>query len=322
MSSAAPHESPPPEAAVWTSAALADLEELCRAEGCEVRAQEPLARHTSIGVGGPTPLMVWPSHPEAVAATLQWCASHGLEWRVLSGGTNILVGDAGVAGPVVNVTRLTDGVRVDAPNVVFPAGLPTAQALRVAIREGLAGLVWSTGLPGTIGGAAAGNAGCWGGEAADVVTRLDVVDGEGKWRSFESSELSWAYRSVDLERTAGAGAVIVRVTMDLGEGDPAALQERSDELQRVKRERQPVGARNAGCIFKNPAPDTSAGQLIDEAGCKGMSVGRAEISTLHGNFLINRGGATAADVDQLIEAVTSGVRERCGASLEEEIRRW
>ena len=307
---------------LWAPPALAELEQLCRAEGCELSTDEPLARHTSMGVGGPTPLMIWPMRPEAIAPVLQWCAARDLGWRVLGGGTNVLVGDVGVPEPVINLTRMTEGARIDPPGAVLPAGLPTAQALRIAIREGLAGLVWSTGLPGTVGGAVAGNAGCWGGEMANVVARLDVVDAEGEWRSIDATELSWAYRSVDLERATGEGAIIVAVAMALGEDDPASLQERSDELQQIKRERQPVGARNAGCIFKNPAPDITAGQLIDEAGCKGMRVGNAEISPLHGNFLINRGSATAADIDSLIEEVKAAVRERRGTSLVEEIRRW
>ncbi len=310
------------QAREWTGTAWDELAAVCAAEGAEVARDEPLARHTTMGVGGPTPLMFWPQHPEAVATILEWCAGRGLGWRVLGGGTNVLVSDAGVDEPVLNVTRLRDGGRFDADGATLPAGLPTAQALRAAIAKGLDGLVWTTGLPGTLGGAAAGNAGCWGGQMADVTTRLDVVDPHGVWQSIGAEQLSWSYRRLDLTGAIGAGTVIVAVTVRLEPADADSLTRRSDELQARKRESQPVGARNAGCIFKNPDPDTAAGMLIDKAGCKGLRVGDAEISEVHGNFLINRGHATAADIDALIARAAGTVRETLGVELEEEIHRW
>jgi len=306
----------------WSEAAAADLEAFCATAGFETARDEPLGRHTSMGVGGPTPLMFWPHHPDAVATVLDWCASRGLAWRTLGGGTNILVADEGVAEPVVNLTRLRDGVRFEGTSFSCPAGIPTAQALRLATREGLGGLVWSTGLPGTIGGAAAGNAGCWGGQMADVVARLDVVGADGAYRSVQADELDWSYRRSGLTDRAGAGAVIVSLVLDLHPADRDELERESEQLRQSKRERQPVGARNAGCIFKNPDPDNPAGKLIDTAGCKGMRVGDAQISEIHGNFLINRGRATAADVDELIDTVKRAVRDHLGTALEEEIRRW
>lgn len=305
----------------WDATAVANLEAISAAERCATASDEALARHTSMGVGGPTPLMVWPRHPEAVARVLEWCAERGLAWRLLGGGTNVLASDAGVVEPVINLASLIDGAEVNAPTALFPAGMPTAQALRASARAGLAGLVWSTGLPGTIGGAAAGNAGCWGGQMADVVARLEVIDGAGAWHTLESSDLTWSYRRLQLPAALGA-AVIVAVAVNLRPEDPAKLAGRTSELQQLKRESQPVGARNAGCIFKNPDPEHAAGWLIDQAGCKGVSIGDAQISKLHGNFLINRGSATCADVDALIARVTAAVREQSGVALEEEIRRW
>jgi UDP-N-acetylmuramate dehydrogenase len=275
-----------------------------------------------MGVGGPTPLMVWPRHPEAVAEAIGWCAARGLRWRVLGGGTNVLVSDAGVAEPVFNLTALTDGARITEPAAQFAAGTPTAQALRATLRLGLDGLVWAAGLPGTIGGAAAGNAGCWGGQMADVVTCLEVVDAGGEWHTVRAEQLNWRYRGAPLPPELGAGAVIVAVAVAVAAAVPAALQRRFEELHAAKRQSQPIGARNAGCIFKNPDADHPAGRLIDAAGCKGLRVGGAAISLLHGNFLINHGGATAADVEQLVRRVRQAVREHSGMVLEEEIHRW
>ncbi|MFQ5742127.1 MAG: UDP-N-acetylmuramate dehydrogenase [Acidobacteriota bacterium] len=307
---------------VWEAIDVKDAVAFCRREGCEYRLEEPLARHTSLGIGGPTPLMIWPPHPEAVAATVAWLARRGLAWRILAGGTNVLVPDSGVRLGIINTTRLIDGTRIDAPRATFAAGLPTAQALRTASRNGMAGLVWSTGLPGTIGGAVAGNAGCWGGQMSDIVTGLDIVAGDGTTRTLTASDLVWSYRSLNFEEHSGTGGVIVSVTMELGTGEARALADRSKHLQSLKRARQPVGARNAGCIFKNPRGGRTAGQLIELAGCKELQIGGAEVSPLHGNFIINRADATSEDVQQLIGAIKKKVEQQSGISLEEEIRRW
>lgn len=306
----------------WDSTAVATLEAICVSEGCETTRNEVLRRHTSMGVGGPTPLMVWPGHPEAIAKVLEWCAERRLAWRILGGGTNVLVSDAGVMEPVVSLTNLIDGAKVRTSTAMFPAGVPTAQALRVNARSGLAGLVWSTGLPGTIGGAVAGNAGCWGGQMADVVARLDVIDEAGKWQILEANDLAWSYRQLRLPTTVGPSAVIVYVTVNVRPENPSKLTSRSSKLQQLKRESQPVGARNTGCIFKNPDPDHPAGWLIEQAGVKGIGIGNAQISELHGNFLINHGGATSADIEALITQVQTAVQEQSGVVLEEEICRW
>jgi len=320
MSGARAHQAD--TAAEWSATTVADFDRVCAAAGCATARDEGLGRHTSMGVGGPTPVMVWPRHPDAIALALEWCAARGLGWRILGGGSNVLVADAGVSEPVLNLTELTEGTRIEAPTTILAAGTPTAQALKATMSRGLRGLLWATGLPGTIGGAAAGNAGCWGGQMADIVTRLDVVDASGAWTTLGATELSWGYRSTPLPESMHNGAVIVAVTINTRPQDPEKLRQRFDELHAAKRERQPIGARNAGCIFKNPDPTHASGRLIDEAGCKGMRVGDAEISELHGNFLINHGGATAADVDGLINKVKQAVLEHSGMALEEEIHRW
>ena len=275
-----------------------------------------------MGVGGPAAAMVWPPHPEAVVAVVGWFSGRALGWRVLGGGTNILASDRGVDEVVINLSRLTEGTGISGNLATFPAGLPTAQALNRTVREGLDGLVWATGLPGTLGGAVAGNAGCWGGEMSTTVDTLEVVTAQGVWLTIPAADLCWSYRQLDLARQAGAGSIVVSTTMRLEPADPEALAARSEELQALKRLAQPVGARNAGCVFRNPEGDRSAGLLIDEAGCKGMRVGDAEVSSVHANFIINRGGASGNQIRKLIERVKEEVRTRFGVRLEEEIRRW
>jgi len=244
MSGARAHQAD--TAAEWSATTVADFDRVCAAAGCATARDEGLGRHTSMGVGGPTPVMVWPRHPDAIALALEWCAARGLGWRILGGGSNVLVADAGVSEPVLNLTELTEGTRIEAPTTILAAGTPTAQALKATMSRGLRGLLWATGLPGTIGGAAAGNAGCWGGQMADIVTRLDVVDASGAWTTLGATELSWGYRSTPLPESMHNGAVIVAVTINTRPQDPEKLRQRFDELHAAKRERQPIGARNAG----------------------------------------------------------------------------
>lgn len=305
----------------WSPTAIGELASLAAAAGCEARRDEPLARHTSMGVGGPTPLLIWPRRAEHLVRLAGWIAERDLPWRILGGGTNLLVGDAGVAEPVIGCAQLTSDTMVDGDAGHFPAGLPTARALRMTLEAGRDGLVWAAGLPGTIGGAAAGNAGCWGGEMGNVVTYLDVVDAHGRASRLPAARLRWDYRALELP--AGfRDAVIVGVGMRLQPAPVGELRERYEGWQELKRQRQPVGARNAGCIFRNPEPGRGAGALLDQAGCKGMRCGDAEISSIHANFIVNRGAATSDDVQRLLELAQQRVRERFGVSLQPEIRRW
>jgi UDP-N-acetylmuramate dehydrogenase len=265
--------------------------------------------------------MIWPRRPEDVIDLCGWMGGRGLGWRHLGGGTNLLVSDEGVPQPVWNFTGLNGAADIGEEAAHLPAGTVTAQALRRTAEAGRDGLVWAAGLPGTIGGAAAGNAGCWGGEMADVVDYLDVVDGRGEAMRIPADELTWAYRSLTLPVPPDSGAAIVAVGLRLSPADPGALRRRYEELQRFKRERQPVGARNSGCIFRNPE-GSSAGLLLDRAGCKGMRIGDAEISGVHANFIVNHGAATCAEVLRLVEQVRARVRERFDVDLMPEICRW
>lgn len=312
----------PPFAPAWTAAALADLEAAATGLGCAVRRDEPLARHTSMGVGGPCPVMIWPQHADHVRALAGWMGERHLVWRVLGGGSNLLVAGAGVVEPVLNTGHLARGDTYGPDEVRLPAGMPMARALRQTVRRGLEGLVWAAGLPGTVGGAAAGNAGCWGGEMASVVVRLEIVDGLGRSAVRSGDELAYAYRELAWPASLPGPVTIVAVVVRVHEDDPAALSSRYLELQARKRERQPVGERNSGCIFRNPAAGPTAGELIERAGCKGLRVGGAVVSGVHANFVVNARSATDDEVLRLVARVRERVHEASGVELEMEIRRW
>ncbi len=312
---------PPIEGASWTKTAIRAMESAAHAGSWRFVRDEPLACHTSMGVGGPCPIMLWPQHQEDIRAMVAWMGSRQLQWHVLGGGSNLLVADEGVAAPVINMARAADRLWLDGNVLRVPASLPTARALRYTIARGLHGLVWSAGLPGTIGGAAAGNAGCWGGDMRCCTVDIDVVSSCGEAHRIEAADLVWAYRSLTLP-SVSAPWTIIAVGVRVEQGDASRLTERYDELQRRKRQRQPVGARNSGCIFRNPPDGDSAGQLIDDAGCKRLRVGNAVVSDRHANFIVNLGHASAHDIEELIDCVISRVHDHSGTLLQSEIRRW
>lgn len=306
----------------WEATALEELTDLAARLECRASPDEPLARHTSMGVGGPCPLMLWPERPAQARALADWMGRRGLRWRVLGGGTNLLVADRGVDEPVLHTGLLTSGERLAESGYRLPAGATTTGALRRSVRAGFDGLVWAAGLPGTIGGAAAGNAGCWGSDMEASVQRVEIVDGAGRPRELAAHELDWAYRRLTLPETLPRPLLITTVEIRVRPDDPERLERRYLELQSRKRERQPVGDRNSGCIFRNPDPERPAGRLLDEAGCKGMRIGGVRVSPVHANFLVNLGGGSCAEVTALIDRIRARVREHSGIDLVPEIRRW
>lgn len=306
----------------WTPDALGELQRM--ATRCELRTieDEPLARHTSMGVGGACPMMLWPRTADDVRKLARFMGPRSLGWRVLGGGSNVLVADDGVAEVVLNTGELTDSTDSASGRGTFAAGTSIALANRNTTSRGLDGLVWTAGLPGTIGGAAAGNAGCWGGSMSQSVLHLDVVAADGEAHRLTSDELTWAYRSLALPATLSAPVTIVAVGVRLWQSDASALLAHYRELQQTKRQRQPVGTRSSGCVFRNPGGPESAGQLLERAGCAGLQVGGAQISNRHANFLVNRGGATARDVLELIDIARARVRQRLDVELHTEICQW
>ena len=305
----------------WTPAALAEIEHAAAAVGVACLPAEPLRRHTSFGVGGPCPLMLFPERADQVVQLSDWAGRRSLRCRILGGGTNLLVRDRGVEEPVINTTRMTLDSALGRDRAIFTAGLPTARALHRTVAAGLDGMVWASGLPGTIGGAAAGNAGCWGGDMASCTDYLDVVDGHGRLQRVGSADLEWLYRDVALPSSVATPWFVVAVAIRVHDADPKALRDTYKELQTRKRDNQPVGARNSGCIFRNPV-GMAAGAVLDEAGCKGTRVGGAVVSEQHANFIINDRGATCEDVDGLIAKLIAAARRAVGVELRPEIRRW
>jgi len=279
----------------------------------------PMARHTSLRVGGPADAVASPEDRETLAALLSLCADRGVPWRTLGAGFNTLVRDEGVTGVVLRLTRFRTLREEPGPCVRAEAGVSHASLTRLCARRGLAGLEFGAGIPGTVGGWLAMNAGIGTREVKDVVREMEMqVPGEPAPRRVPAEALRFRYRALE---GVPAGSVLLSAVFAVAESEPAAVQAEIDALLARRAATQPLDVPSCGSVFKNP-PGDHAGRLIEAAGLKGERAGGAEISTRHANFIVNRGGASARDVLALVERARKRVAERTGIVLETEVRIW
>lgn len=283
------------------------------------RFSEPMSLHTTLGVGGKAEAFVAVTSIAMLQEVLRFASEESFPYLVIGGGSNLLVRDGGLKGIVISLQgefTAVDLVRESGGMVSLAAGsaVATATLLRRADDLGLAGFEVMAGVPGTIGGNIRMNAGTRAGSIADVVEEVTIVERSGREVTLTPRALRFEYRSVKLP----PGAVIARVVCKLKRAEPGAGRATIRALLEHRRQTQPVATENCGCAFKNPGK-LSAGQLIDEAGLKGIRVGGARISTLHANFIINEGTATARDIIVLMNLVRDRVREHAGITLEPEV---
>ena len=289
----------------------------------EVLRNEPLSKHTSFGIGGPADLLVYPADRDDLAALLREIGAQKLNFVVLGGGTNILVRDGGFRGVVISLRRL-NAIRVEREYrslggtyavVYAEAGATLAKVISFTANEALTGLEFATGIPGTIGGAVCMNAGTAEGEMGDVVETVTVLTPGGELVTRSKEEMGFGYRTANVP----AGHVVLSALLQLRHDEQKKIEARVKALMDKRKERQPWGLQNAGSMFKNPL-DESAGKLIESAGLKGKTVGGAQVSEKHANFIVNTGKAKAADVLALMEIVKQTVLDVHGARLEPEIK--
>jgi UDP-N-acetylmuramate dehydrogenase len=280
----------------------------------QVLRDAPLAARTAVRVGGPADLLVRPADPDALGVLLRTVAELGVPLVVLGGGANTLVADAGVRGVVLKLPQDFPGEVVDGGRLVLSAGAPTSRLPARAHAHGLTGMEFIAGIPGTLGGAVAMNAGTRIGEMRDVLSRVELATAEGA--GFVPADgLGFGYRTCRLP----PGAVVTRLEVKLREGDVASSQAVMREDRELRRRTQPLDRPTFGSTFTNP-PGDHAGRLIEAVGLKGHRVGKATWSDVHANFIVNLGGATAADVVALIRLARVRVQERFGIRLETEVR--
>ena len=276
---------------------------------------EPLARYTTYRLGGPARYVVLPADVDDVAKALELAHHRGLPWIVLGLGSNVLVKDAGFPGVVIRIGKGLDRFEMKGATAIVGGGLPTPLlALRTA-EAGFAGVERFRGIPGTVGGGVYMNAGAHGAEFAEVLTEATIMDAKGKIRSVSRKQISFKYRSSNL-----GNVIVLEAKLALIEEPPAKLKELQARLLRWRKAGTPFDQPCCGSVFKNPGGPRTAGVLIDECGLKGFTIGCAQVSPLHANYIVNTGNATAGDVLKVIDHVRKAVAKKTGVELELEVK--
>jgi UDP-N-acetylmuramate dehydrogenase len=282
--------------------------------GVKTSRDEPLARFTTMRVGGPADLFATAHNAHELRALVRFARTRGLDHTILGRGSDLVIADAGIRGLVIQVRA--EGSRTDGVRYTAEAGVQMARAATETQRAGLTGLEFGLAIPGTVGGAVWANAGAHDGDVAGILESADVLLADGSEARLIVDELDFRYRDSRLKHRPDE--VVLAATFHLKPADPAAIAARLDDIKRWRREHQPLGIPSAGSTFRNPADD-SAGRLIDELGWKGRTRGGATVSEKHANFIVNDRKGTAADVRGLIDDVAAAVEAASGIRLEEEV---
>lgn len=288
-----------------------------RIPGVCIEENVPMAQYTSFRAGGKARMMVIPADAEQLSAVLGVLSGSGVQYMVLGNGTNILVKDSGYNGVIVKIGSGFDYVRQEGCRLVCGSGTRMSVAAKAALEGGLSGFEFASGIPGFTGGAVFMNAGAYGGEMKDILRRAKIVSKDGSREFYMTAdELEMGYRHTKLHDT---GDIVTEVEFILEEGNRTQIKAKMGELMEKRNSKQPVNFPSAGSFFKRPE-GYFAGKLIQDAGLKGLSVGGAQVSELHSGFIINRGGATATDILQLMEMIQARVFDEFGVRLETEVR--
>jgi UDP-N-acetylmuramate dehydrogenase len=281
----------------------------------DAQASVPMHEHTTFRIGGAADWMVQPATPEETSAVIRFAHSNNLPLTTIGNGSNLLVRDRGIRGVVMKIGPLMAAMRRDKNRLVVGAGAQLADVSKFAACANLAGMEFAVGIPGSIGGAVFMNAGAYEGEMSRVVDSATVVEKCGRIVTMSGSQLCFGYRSSRIQKTQ---AVICNVSLNLQSGEQGESERQMADLTCRRESKQPLEWPSAGSTFKRPSGHF-AGTLIEEAGCKGLRLGGAQVSEKHAGFIVNAGGATAADVIGLINAVKARVRDYSGVELEPEV---
>jgi len=277
---------------------------------------EPMRYHTSFRIGGPADAFFLPTDEEDVKIALLACQQHGVPVTVIGAGTNLLVSDLGIEGLVLCLNRRLTSISIDDCYMTVGGGAQLSVVSAVAAQRSLAGLEFAVGIPGTVAGAVAMNSAAHGSRMSDIVSRVRALRLDGTEVVLKAGDCGFGEKTSVFQNQE---YVIVEVVLRLQPGDGDQIAKARDKYAKDRSAKQPLEYPSAGCVFKNPAGG-GAGRYIDQAGCKGLRVGDAEVSRLHANFIVNLGNATARDVVQLINQVQKLVIDKVGVRLEPEIR--
>ncbi|WZL72112.1 UDP-N-acetylmuramate dehydrogenase [Clostridiaceae bacterium 35-E11] len=281
-----------------------------------IMQDEPMCKHTSFKIGGPVDIMVLPHSVEEVQHVVRLCREMKIDYDIMGNGSNLLVADKGIQGVIIKIGDNFKRVDIEGEKVTAQAGILLSTLANLIVKESLQGFEFASGIPGTLGGALAMNAGAYGGEMKDVVIGASVVDDRGNVVYLTNEELELEYRSSIVQKK---GFIVLEVEMKFEKGDREVIREKIKDFTQRRTTKQPLQLPSAGSTFKRP-PNHFAGKLIEDAGLKGVRVGGAQVSDLHAGFIVNVDHATAEDVINLIKLVQKTVRDKFGVELHPEVK--
>lgn len=292
--------------------------DICSIVGDEqILTNEPMSRHTTFRIGGPADYFIMPGTAEELAQVIRLCREADMPFYIIGNGSNLLVGDKGYRGAVIQIFKRMNEVRVEDDCIYAQAGALLSKIAAEALKAGLGGFEFASGIPGTLGGALMMNAGAYGGEMKQVLKSAEVLDMEGNVFSLPVEEMELGYR---ISIFSKKGYIVLGAEIVLQPGSPQEIREKMEDLKERRVTKQPLEYGSAGSTFKRPE-GYFAGKLIQEAGLRGFRVGDAQVSEKHCGFVINRGNATAAEVVRLMNEVTDRVEKNSGVRLEPEVKR-
>lgn len=277
--------------------------------------KEPMKQHTTFRVGGPADVLVAPS-AEELPEIVVLCQKFGVPYYIVGNGSNLLVGDKGIRGVVIEMTSRMGDIVCEGETVIAGAGASLGRVAAKAAEEGLTGMEFAAGIPGTVGGAVVMNAGAYGGEMKDIITSVLVMDEFGEKKELSARELDFSYRHSCIPEKR---YIVLRITMRLRKGCTDEIRAKMSELREMRISKQPLEYPSAGSTFKRPE-GYFAGKLIMDAGLRGFQVGGAQVAEKHCGFVINKDNASAADIYRLMQEVTAKVEAEFGVTLEPEVK--
>lgn len=283
--------------------------------GSGIFMEEPMKKHTTFRVGGPADVLVQPDET-ALAAILALCRQYHVSYSFIGNGSNLLVGDKGIRGVVIEMTDPMGNIEVDGTQITAQAGAMLSKIANTAASNGLGGMEFAAGIPGSVGGAVVMNAGAYGGEMKDIIERVYVLDENGAQLELDRDALDLGYRHSCIPEKK---YIVTKVVLELVPRNEAEIRSEMKELNEKRAEKQPLQYPSAGSTFKRPE-GYFAGKLIMDAGLRGYQVGGAQVSEKHCGFVINKGDATAADICQLMRDVSDKVQAQFGVVLEPEVK--
>ena len=292
---------------------MAELNKIVKGQLVE---NEPMALHSSYGVGGPAKAYITPKNVNDLSRILQYAHSHGIKTFFVGSGSNILVSDTGIDGLVISPAKALTDLSINDGKINAESGVMLGRLVRESIKRNLTGFEGLGGVPGTLGGAIMMNAGAFGHEISNSLVSVTVMQMDGTINTLLKNDITFLYRYSSID----SKSFIVSALFDLEKSDFINIQNKRKKASEIRKSSQPLKYRSAGSVFKNPKPPVAAGYLIDQAGLKGLRQGDAEISEKHANFFINHGKATATDISTLIQIARKEVKEKFNIMLELEIK--